>query len=62
MIKLTILHTNTEFSELIDYLVIPDEQIEFEVPTIMPEVLEDYITKYSPIRQSQGERLLGAET
>lgn len=50
-----------EFSELINYLVIPDEQIGYEVPTILPEVLEDYIRKHSPIRQPQADRLLCTE-
>ena len=50
-----------EFSEIINYLVIPDEQIEYEVPTIMPEVLEDYMMKHSPIRQPQAGRLLRTE-
>jgi hypothetical protein len=58
----TVAATDMEFSDLIDYLVIPDEQIEFEVPTIMPEVLEDYIRKYSPVREPRAKRLLVKET
>ena len=57
----TVAATDMEFSEIINYLVIPEEQIEFEVPTIMPEVLEAYIKKHSPIRQPQRERLLRTE-
>jgi hypothetical protein len=30
-----------EFSDWVGYLVIPDEQAEYEVPKIMPEVLEE---------------------
>jgi hypothetical protein len=53
--------TDLEFSEIINYLVIPDEQIEFEVPTIVPEVLQDYIRRHSPVRQPDAKRLLAAE-
>jgi 2',3'-cyclic-nucleotide 2'-phosphodiesterase (5'-nucleotidase family) len=49
--------TDMEFSEYIDYLVIPDEQIEFEIPTIMPEVLEDYIRQRSTIIAYQDRRI-----
>jgi 5'-nucleotidase len=41
--------TDMEFSDYIGYLVIPFEDIEFEIPTIIPEVLEDYIKKHSPL-------------
>ncbi len=41
--------TDMEFADFIGYLVIPFEEIEFEVPTIMPEVLEDYIRRHSPL-------------
>jgi 5'-nucleotidase len=41
--------TDMEFADFIGYLVIPFENIEFEVPTIIPEVLEDYIKKHSPL-------------
>jgi len=50
--------TDMEFSEFIDYLVIPDEQIEYEIPTIMPEVLEDYIRQRSPITAHQDRRVV----
>jgi 2',3'-cyclic-nucleotide 2'-phosphodiesterase (5'-nucleotidase family) len=49
--------TDMEFAHYVGYLVIPFEEIEFEVPTIMPEVLEDYITKHSPIRTPPADRL-----
>ena len=49
--------TDMEFSEFVNYLVIPDEQIEYEVPTIMPEVLEDYIRQNSPLSLPAGSRI-----
>jgi 2',3'-cyclic-nucleotide 2'-phosphodiesterase (5'-nucleotidase family) len=55
--KYIVASTDMEFANYVDYLVIPFEQIEFEVPTIMPEVLEDYIAKCSPIHKPQAERL-----
>lgn len=45
-----------EFSEIVGYLVIPDEQVEYELPTIMPEVLEDYIRARSPLAEPRGGR------
>ena len=50
--------TDMEFADFINYLVIPFEQIEFEVPTITPEVLEDYITKHSPVQAPKADRIL----
>jgi hypothetical protein len=50
--------TDMEFAEFIQYLVLPFEQAEFEVPTIMPEVLEDYIVQHSPIRAPRTGRVL----
>jgi hypothetical protein len=47
--KYMVAATDMEFSDIYGYLVIPDEQVEYEVPTIMPEVLEDYIAKHSPV-------------
>jgi 5'-nucleotidase len=41
--------TDMEFTDFIGYLVIPLENIEFEIPTIIPEALEDYIKKHSPL-------------
>jgi 2',3'-cyclic-nucleotide 2'-phosphodiesterase (5'-nucleotidase family) len=41
--------TDLEFSEIIGYLVVPDELVTYEVPTIVPEVLEDYFARHSPV-------------
>jgi len=49
--------TDFELSDLAGYLVIPDEQVEYEVPTIMPEVLEAYIMKHSPLPKPQNGRI-----
>ncbi len=40
--------TDMELSDFIGYLALPAEQVEYEVPTIMPEVLEDYLARHSP--------------
>jgi 5'-nucleotidase len=47
--KYLVAASDMEFSDIVGYLVIPDEQIEYEIPTIMPEVLQDYITRHSPL-------------
>jgi 2',3'-cyclic-nucleotide 2'-phosphodiesterase (5'-nucleotidase family) len=41
--------TDLEFSELIGYLVMSDELIAYEVPTIVPEALEDYLRQHGSI-------------
>jgi hypothetical protein len=46
--KYIVAATDMEFSEWVGYLAIPDEQVEYEVPIIMPEVLEEYVAKRSP--------------
>jgi 5'-nucleotidase len=48
--KYLVATTDMELSDIVGYLVIPDEQVEYEVPTIMPEVLQDYIARHSPLR------------
>ncbi len=47
--KYIVASTDMEFSDWVGYLLISDEQVEYEIPTIMPEVLEEYIAERSPI-------------
>jgi len=56
--KYIVASTDREFYDFVNYLVIPFEQIQFEVPTIIPEVLEDYIAKHSPIQKPKDGRVL----
>ena len=49
--------TDKEFADFIGYLPLPMTQFEFEVPTIMPEVLEDYIARHSPVNNPAGGRI-----
>lgn len=55
--KYIVATTDFELSDIAGYLVIPDEQVEYEVPTILPEVLEEYVMKYSPIQKPIGGRI-----
>lgn len=48
--KYIVAATDMEFSDWVGYLVIPDELVEFEVPTIVPEVLQEYILKCSTLK------------
>jgi 5'-nucleotidase len=50
--------TDLEFYDFLGYLVIPAEQIRFEVPTIMPEVLGDYIAQRSPLGAPGVDRIV----
>jgi 2',3'-cyclic-nucleotide 2'-phosphodiesterase (5'-nucleotidase family) len=52
--------TDLEFYDFMGYLVIPAEQIRFEVPTIMPEVLEDYIARRSPLGAPDANRIVAS--
>ena len=56
--KYIVASTDMEFSNYVNYLVIPDEQVDYEVPTIMPEVLEDYIARHSPLAMPTGQRFI----
>ncbi|MBN1302868.1 MAG: bifunctional metallophosphatase/5'-nucleotidase [Anaerolineales bacterium] len=49
--------TDLEISDYINYLVIPDEKVDYEVPTIMPEMLEEYISRYSPLKAPANDRI-----
>ncbi|MEA5077068.1 MAG: bifunctional UDP-sugar hydrolase/5'-nucleotidase [Anaerolineaceae bacterium] len=53
----TVAATDMEFSEFIGYLILPDERVEYEVPTVVPEVLQEHITRNSPIWQIPGDRI-----
>jgi 5'-nucleotidase len=50
--------TDLEFYDFINYLPLPTDQVKLEVPTIVPEVLEDYIARYSPIQAPELGRIL----
>jgi 5'-nucleotidase len=55
--KYMVAATDLEFSEILNYLVIPDQKVEYEVPIIMPEVMEEYIAKRSPLSAPSGGRI-----
>ena len=41
--------TDLEISRLLNYCAIPDEQAQFEVPIVLPEIIEEYLATHSPI-------------
>lgn len=41
--------SDMELSDFIGYLTLPHESVTYELPTIMPEVLEDFLARHSPI-------------
>lgn len=53
----TVASTDMEFSEFIGYLTLPDDRVRYEVPIVVPEVLQEHITRFSPIRQIPGDRI-----
>src|SRR5215216_426654 len=56
--KYIVASTDMEFADFVGYLVIPFEQVEYEVPIIMPEVLEQYIARHSPLGKPKGNRII----
>jgi 2',3'-cyclic-nucleotide 2'-phosphodiesterase (5'-nucleotidase family) len=55
--KYIVATTDMEFSDWVGYLVIPDEEVEYEVPTITPEVVEEYVMRHTPVTDKPEERL-----
>lgn len=47
--QLTLVTSDLEVSEYLNYLPIPDEQIEYDIPTILPEVVEGYLRRHDPL-------------
>jgi 2',3'-cyclic-nucleotide 2'-phosphodiesterase (5'-nucleotidase family) len=56
-VKYIVSATDMEFADFVGYLVIPDAEVSYEVPTIMPEVLQDYINANTPIQAVPGGRI-----
>jgi len=50
--------TDLEISEILGYLVIPDSEVDYEVPIVLPEIIEEYIHQYSPIREIKMGRIV----
>lgn len=55
--RLLVVTSDLEISDILNYLYIPDEKVNYELPTILPEVLEDYIRARSPIKIVEGTRI-----
>lgn len=49
--------TDLEFSDVLGYLVVPERDIAYEIPTILPEVMEEYILRRSPLSAPARERI-----
>jgi 2',3'-cyclic-nucleotide 2'-phosphodiesterase (5'-nucleotidase family) len=56
--KYIVAATDLEFYDFINYLPLPDDQVQLEVPTIIPEVLEDYVIRHSPIKVPKNGRVV----
>jgi 2',3'-cyclic-nucleotide 2'-phosphodiesterase (5'-nucleotidase family) len=50
--------TDLEISEILGYLPIPDSEAQYEVPIVLPEIIEEYIKKHSPIQAVEMGRLI----
>lgn len=46
-----------DFGAYPGYLRIPSDQVDLEIPTTMPEALEDYISRHSPLSAPKGGRI-----
>ena len=49
--------SDMEFSAAVGYLDVPDEAVEYEVPAILPEVVDEYLTARSPVAAPAGGRV-----
>ncbi|MBI4788009.1 MAG: bifunctional metallophosphatase/5'-nucleotidase [Chloroflexi bacterium] len=49
--------TDLEFSDLIGYFSVPEDQIEYEAPIIMPEIVEAFVAAHSPLSAPAGGRV-----
>jgi 5'-nucleotidase len=52
--------SDLEFSEAVGYLPLPLEQVRYEVPTILPEVMRAYMARRSPVAAPAGGRVVAA--
>lgn len=50
--------TDLEISTILNYLPIPDSKAQYEVPIVLPEIIEAYIRKFSPIREVEMGRII----
>lgn len=50
--------TDLEISEILGYLVIPENEVQYEVPTVLPEIIEEYIRKHSPVKPVKMGRIV----
>jgi 5'-nucleotidase len=55
--RLIVATSDLELSDILGYLIIPNNDVAYEVPTILPEVLEGYIRKHSPIGRINVDRI-----
>ena len=54
---ISVITSDLEISEIFNYLPIPDEQVDYDIPTILPQVVETYIRNHSPIGRVAGGRI-----
>jgi len=47
--RLTLVTSDLELSEYLNYLTILDEQVEYDIQTILPEVVEGYLQRHNPL-------------
>jgi len=50
--------TDLEISTILDYLAVPFSEVDFEVPIVLPEIIEEYIRKHSPIQEIKMGRIV----
>lgn len=56
-------HTDVEVSTDSGYLLLETgQEPKYEVPTILPEVIEDYLSDFSPLAKPHGERWMGKKS
>jgi len=54
---ITAVVSDYEISEILDYLPMADKEVEYDIPTILPDVLEEYLRRHTPLRDVPGNRI-----
>jgi 2',3'-cyclic-nucleotide 2'-phosphodiesterase (5'-nucleotidase family) len=47
--NLVVVTSDFELSSYLNYLPVPEEQVEYDIPTILPEVVEAYLRRHNPL-------------
>jgi hypothetical protein len=53
----TVAATDWEFNERTGYVSVSQEEVTYEVPTVLREAMQDYLARHSPLSVDVGGRI-----